>query len=692
MAFTFDSNNNLNVALVGSTPVVSENLASVGGANITLGAKTSANSLPVVLASDEATLPVSIAGTVAENLTQVGGASVTLGAKTSANSIPVVLATDEANVPVVGASSGSQSATWTSANGAATQIVVPCAGYATVTVNILSNGGTFNAGQLEFLAVNVNGTFSDITGMRQKLLTTQLYDASNLHTLAANERWNYTFNVSGFINFYIYILTPISGTGSVTVTATPVAISSPGPTTVGQSDASKLNVTNQAPVTTNPPVYTTGTTNPLSLDVNGGLRTVGTVTPVSSATWTSATAAGTHVDINCAGMGSVVAIISTTGGTFSTGQIRFFAESSGGFGFDTVGMRMRTQGGVFTQQYDADHTLTLPTNDAYSYWFPVSGFTVIRVYLNTAITGSGQVSISLQAAPSTITGPTTVGQADPTKLNATTIGAVSSALTATWTSSSSPTLVIPCAGYNSVVVTIVTNGGTFTGPPVIGFAALLNGVAFFYPGMRVGPSSVQAYDASTSLTLRTSETWGYWFNVAGLDTLELFLEGGGTIGGTGTATLVGKAMVGASLGPTTVGQSDPTKLNMTKATVASSFTVGAPAAATDFTTTVSQAGIFQAMRFRLVASGNTGNRNIQLVITDASGNGLYSIQPFTQIATQTIDYYLGVALPFQAAATNGIVLLPIPPIVVMPNWQLKSTTVLQAGDQWSGITYSLQTS
>src|SRR5213080_800466 len=255
MAFTFDSNNNLNVALVGSTPVVSENLASVGGANITLGAKTSANSLPVVLASDEATLPVSLASTtvtntVAENLTQVCGSAVTLGAKTSAASIPVVLASDEANVPVVGASSGSQSATWTSANGAGTQIVVPCAGYATVTVNILSNGGTFNAGQLEFLAVNVNGTFSDITGMRQKLLTTQLYDASNLHTLATNERWNYAFNVSGFINFYIYILTPISGTGSVTVAATPVAVSSPGPTTVGQSDASKLNATVTGAVTT----------------------------------------------------------------------------------------------------------------------------------------------------------------------------------------------------------------------------------------------------------------------------------------------------------------------------------------------------------------------------------------------------------------------------------------------------------
>ncbi|SRR6266566_1023633 len=46
------------------TGTVAENLTQVGGSAVTLGAKTSANSIPVVLASDEATLPVSIAGTV----------------------------------------------------------------------------------------------------------------------------------------------------------------------------------------------------------------------------------------------------------------------------------------------------------------------------------------------------------------------------------------------------------------------------------------------------------------------------------------------------------------------------------------------------------------------------------------------------------------------------------------------------
>ena len=48
------------------TATASQNLAEVAGAAISLGAKTSADSLPVVLASDEATLPVS--GTVTANI------------------------------------------------------------------------------------------------------------------------------------------------------------------------------------------------------------------------------------------------------------------------------------------------------------------------------------------------------------------------------------------------------------------------------------------------------------------------------------------------------------------------------------------------------------------------------------------------------------------------------------------------
>jgi len=385
-----------------------------------------------------------------------------------------------------------------------------------VKVEFSCDGGTFTQG---IIAFRVGGLLYHVTGMRQSKFGEQLYDATSTFTPTPSANYIYWFEVGGLDNFVLVLEQAITGTGNVTISAKATAQPIPGPTTVGQSDASKLNAT-----------------------------VVGGISPIVNTVWTSATAGGTHLDLNCAGMGSVVATVATTSGTFSSGRIRFFAESNGGFGYDITGMRMRTFGGTYQQAYDADHILTLLTSDSYSYWFPVSGFSVFRIYLDAAITGSGSVTISLQAASAPIPGPTTVGQ------------------------------------------------------------------------------------------------------------------------------------------------SDPTKLNVSTAKAASSFTVGAPAAATDFTATFTTPGVLQSFHARLITSATGGNRIPDFVIFDASGNGLYSIQPFTQIATQTIDYYLGVALPFQAAATNGIVLLPIPPIVVMPNWQLKSTTVLQAGDQWSGITYSLQTS
>jgi hypothetical protein len=59
------------------------------------GQATMSASLPVVLASNQTAIPVTqSAGPWTQNLTQVGGSSVTLGQKTSANSIPVVLPSD----------------------------------------------------------------------------------------------------------------------------------------------------------------------------------------------------------------------------------------------------------------------------------------------------------------------------------------------------------------------------------------------------------------------------------------------------------------------------------------------------------------------------------------------------------------------------------------------------------------------
>lgn len=83
--------------LASGTDSVSANLTQISGSAYTLGQKTMVNSAPVVIASDQATISVSMAS---GNLTQVGGASLTLGQKTMTNSIPVVLSSDQSTVNV----------------------------------------------------------------------------------------------------------------------------------------------------------------------------------------------------------------------------------------------------------------------------------------------------------------------------------------------------------------------------------------------------------------------------------------------------------------------------------------------------------------------------------------------------------------------------------------------------------------
>jgi len=118
-----------NLQNVSPTNPLPANIIQIGGGAVSLGQKNSANSIPVVLATDQSAIPVTlinqpstqlfvavdnfpavqpISGTVittppanaSTNITQVGGSAVSLGQKTSANSIPVVLATDQSAIPV----------------------------------------------------------------------------------------------------------------------------------------------------------------------------------------------------------------------------------------------------------------------------------------------------------------------------------------------------------------------------------------------------------------------------------------------------------------------------------------------------------------------------------------------------------------------------------------------------------------
>ncbi len=86
----------------GGGPTSDVNLTEVGGAAIALGQTTMANSLPVVIASDQTAIPVtatfSPSGTQDVNLTKVAGASVATGHGTAAGALRVELPTDGTGV------------------------------------------------------------------------------------------------------------------------------------------------------------------------------------------------------------------------------------------------------------------------------------------------------------------------------------------------------------------------------------------------------------------------------------------------------------------------------------------------------------------------------------------------------------------------------------------------------------------
>ena len=67
-----------------------------GGVATSLGSKLSAASVPVVIASDQAAVPISTTSTLDVDLDSVSGSAITLGQKVKASSLPVVLASDGA--------------------------------------------------------------------------------------------------------------------------------------------------------------------------------------------------------------------------------------------------------------------------------------------------------------------------------------------------------------------------------------------------------------------------------------------------------------------------------------------------------------------------------------------------------------------------------------------------------------------
>lgn len=90
-----------------ATDVVTAELSKwIGSTAPTVGSKASASSIPVVIASDQATFPVTVraltnADVVTSEISKwIGSTAPTVGQKAMASSIPVVIASDQASIPV----------------------------------------------------------------------------------------------------------------------------------------------------------------------------------------------------------------------------------------------------------------------------------------------------------------------------------------------------------------------------------------------------------------------------------------------------------------------------------------------------------------------------------------------------------------------------------------------------------------
>lgn len=211
-------------------------LSSLDGKTPTVGQKAMAASSPVVIASDQSTLPVSLAssplpsGAATEaTLSTLNGKFGTVGQKTSAGSAPVVLASDQSSIPVTG------SGNFATTNAASSQ----------------ADGHSANIGALADAS-----SASTLTGLLKAI------KAAVTGTLAISAA---------------SLPLPTNAATDASVTGLHVAQAS---TTSGQTGALI-----QGAVTTAAPSYTTAKTSPLSLNTAGGLRVDGSATtqPTSSA-------------------------------------------------------------------------------------------------------------------------------------------------------------------------------------------------------------------------------------------------------------------------------------------------------------------------------------------------------------------------------------------------------------------------
>lgn len=217
-------------------------LAALNAKFNSLGQKTMANSAPVVIASDQSSIPVTIAGNQNINLAQVAGTATSVDNGTSdAGTQRVVIASDNTAFSVNAIQSGAWTTgrTWTLSSGTDSISAVQSGTWDIGTVTTITNPVTVS----QSTAANLNATVVG-TG-----------------TFAVQAAQSGTWNVNDITG------TISLPTGAATEASLAKLTLTQGSTTSGQSGPLI-----QGAVTTAAPSYTNGQTSPLSLTTTGALR------------------------------------------------------------------------------------------------------------------------------------------------------------------------------------------------------------------------------------------------------------------------------------------------------------------------------------------------------------------------------------------------------------------------------------
>lgn len=244
--------------------------------NELLGSKTSANSIPVVIASDQGAVPASQSGTW--NITNISGTvSLPTGAATAAKQPALGTAgTASADVLTV---QGIASMTALKVDGSGS--TQPISG--TVTVNPLTNSSIVKA-QLQD-----NAGAAVILGQTAMSSSLPVAIASNQSAIPVSQSGSWTVTANAGTNLNTSALALDASVSGILV--------SQGSTTSGEKGPLI-----QGAVTTAAPSYTTAQTNPLSLTTAGALRVdasgstqpvSGTVAATQSGTWNITNVSGT---------------------------------------------------------------------------------------------------------------------------------------------------------------------------------------------------------------------------------------------------------------------------------------------------------------------------------------------------------------------------------------------------------------